>query len=193
MALAQISLTRDILASQYPGEGYEAGHYTYGTPEVLSFGEGRKVKIGNFCSIAGGVRIFLGGNHRWDWVTTYPFSAIDESAAGIHGHPYINGDVVIGNDVWLGLSCVIMSGVTIGDGACVAAGSVVTKDVAPYSIVGGNPAHIIRKRFTDVQIEKLLTIKWWDWSIEKIRNYYPTLLSRDIDRFIEASAQVNVA
>jgi len=193
MALDREDLTKYILERQYPGMGYEAGDYSYGCPEVMSWGEGAKVKIGSFCSLAGGTKVLLGGNHRSDWVTTYPFSVLDEPALGIQGHPYTNGDVLIGNDVWIGMSCVIMSGVTIGDGACVAACSVVTKDVPPYSIVGGNPARVIRKRFTDTQIQDLLLIKWWNWPLPTIQRYYKFLLSQDVDMFIETAQQFAVA
>ena len=145
----------------------------------------RLLKIGKFCSIANDVQIFLGGNHRIDWITTYPFSVLNSwpEAKDIKGHPCTKGDVIIGNDVWIGRKTLILSGVTIGDGAIVGARSVVTKDVAPYSIVAGNPAKLIRKRFDEKTIEKLLEIKWWDWNLEKIKKNLPLLLSNNIEQF----------
>jgi len=142
--------------------GYEVGEYTYGVPTVI-FPHG-KLKIGKFCSIAWNVTIFLGGNHRSDWIASYPFpTSFDRfpSARGIEDFLQTRGDVTIGNDVWIGINAIILSGVTIGDGAVIGAGSVVTGDVEPYAIVSGNPARLIRKRFSDEEIEKLLEIRWW--------------------------------
>lgn len=181
-----VKYTRDFLKDGIENRGYEVGDHSYGCPEVLTWGKGRKIFIGKYCSIASGVKIFLGGNHRPDWVTTYPFSAILDAwpeARGIKGHPHSNGDVRIGNDVWLGGYSTIMSGVTIGDGAVVAACAVVTKDVPPYAIVGGNPAKIIRYRFSDELVASLLAIKWWDWPERYIRNAIPDLLSGNIEAF----------
>ena len=139
------------------------GKFTYGTPNILNIWENSAhVKIGNFCSIASNVNIYTGGNHRTDWVTTYPFGHIHKSIFNKFngkGHPTTKGDVVIGNDVWIGSNVTIMSGITIGDGAVIANNSHVVKDIDPYSIVGGNPAKHIKYRFTPEQIEKLLEIK----------------------------------
>lgn len=168
--------------------GYEKGEYTYGAPRVV-FPDG-KLKIGKFCSIAWDVTIFLGGNHRIDWIATYPFpTSCDRfpNAKGIEGFLNTKGDVVIGNDVWIGSDVIILSGVTIGDGAVIGVGSVVTADVPPYSIVGGNPAKVIKKRFSDEAVEKLLEIKWWDWPQEKINENVRVLLSGDINKLIEIS------
>lgn len=163
----------------------EKGKGTYGSPHVMSWGEGTKVKIGKFCSIARGVTIFLGGDHRTDWVTTYPFSVTRPNIAGhITGHPRTKGDVIIGNDVWIGSNASILSGVTIGDGAVIGAHAVVAKNVPPYAIVVGNPAKIIRFRFDQETIDKLIAIAWWDWPDEKINGAVDLLLSTDIAGFI---------
>jgi acetyltransferase-like isoleucine patch superfamily enzyme len=138
------------------------------------------------------VKIYLGGNHRTDWVTTYPFGVVNKNifnkVDGV-GHPSTKGDVIIGNDVWIGDFVTIMSGVTIGDGAVIANNSHVVKDVEPYSIVGGNPAKFIRYRFTKEQIEKLLEIKWWYWDDEKINKFTPLMCNTNIDEFIKAALE----
>jgi len=121
-------------------------------------GEEEGLIIGKYCSIAANVTIMLGGNHRYDWITTYPFSVIWPAYSYIKGHPKSKGFVVIGNDVWIGRNAMIMSGVHIGDGAVVGAGSIITKDVPPYAIVAGNPAKVVRYRFNEDQIERLLRI-----------------------------------
>ncbi len=167
------------------------GKYTYGKPNILWGGGDAKLQVGNFCSTASNVNIYLGGNHRTDWVSTYPFGHIHQhifNAFNGVGHPATKGDVIIGNDVWIGSNVTIMSGVTIGDGAVIANNSHVVKDIDPYSIVGGNPAKLIRNRFSDVQIAKLLEIKWWGWGDEKINRYSPLLCNNDIDAFIHAAS-----
>jgi acetyltransferase-like isoleucine patch superfamily enzyme len=174
--------TRDALKSHILHYGFEIGKHTYGTPSVIMFGNDGVLKIGKYCSIAPEVKIFLGGNHRIDWVTTYPFSALEEwpEAHNIEGHPATKGDVVIGNDVWLGYESVIFSGVTIGDGAVVGAYSKVFSDVEPYTIVGGNPAKPIRKRFSDDEIKMLEEIQWWNWPEDKVRTNVHLLCSGQI-------------
>lgn len=161
--------------------GYEVGKYTYGAPRVV-FPTGR-LKIGSFCSIAWDVTIYLGGNHRTDWFALYPFGGPRwPEADGLHDVLRGKGDVTIGSDVWIGSNVIVMSGVTIGDGAVVATGSVVTADVPPFTIVGGNPARPIRKRFDDDVIEKLLELRWWDWPDEKIRANIHVLCGSDRER-----------
>jgi acetyltransferase-like isoleucine patch superfamily enzyme len=158
---------------------FSVGAHTYGDPEVLWWGEDARLDIGSFCSIAAGVSVFLGGNHRSDWVTTYPFTEFEDwpEVAGKKGHPASNGSVSIGSDVWIGNGAVIMSGVTIGHGAVVAARAVVTRDVAPYAIVGGNPARVIRHRFRPEVVEALLELEWWTWPEDRLRAALPDLLS----------------
>jgi acetyltransferase-like isoleucine patch superfamily enzyme len=163
------------------------GEYTYGIPQVVKYsGDTNKVIIGKFCSIAGEVNIFVGGNHRIDWVSTFPFRIrFDLPGKYQDGHPASRGDVIIGSDVWIGYGATILSGVTVGHGAVIAARSVVTHDVAPYSIIGGNPAKLIKSRFNKEQIASLLKIAWWDWSIEQILKFVPSINNSNIDDFIE--------
>jgi acetyltransferase-like isoleucine patch superfamily enzyme len=177
--------TRESLADQIAKKGWTVGEATYGTPGVREWGNDAKLHIGSYCSIAGGCRILLGGNHRSDWVTTYPFSVLHPEARHIKGHPATKGDVIIGHDVWIGENVTIVSGVTIGNGAVIAAGSVVGKNVPAYAIARGNPAEIARYRFTAPQIESLEKIAWWTWSPDKIKAHFALLLSGDIDAFIE--------
>ena len=160
------------------------GDYTYGNPIILDWGEGAKIKIGKFCSIAEKVTIFLGGEHRIDWITTYPFMVNDDwpTAKKIKGHPKTKGDVIIGNDVWIGYGVTILSGVTIGDGAVIGSMSLITKDIEPYSIVGGIPSHLIKKRFDEETIKKLLKIKWWNWSETKINQNIIIFCSPNIEK-----------
>ena len=166
------------------------GKHTYGVIYTRWENENAKLVVGNFCSIASGVNVYLGGNHRTDWVTTYPFGHIHKNIFpnfnGL-GHPSTKGDVIIGNDVWIGDEVRIMSGVKIGDGAVIANHSHVVKDVEPYSLVGGNPAKLIKYRFTSEQIEKLLEIKWWYWDDAKINNFTTLLCNDNIDEFIKAA------
>jgi acetyltransferase-like isoleucine patch superfamily enzyme len=165
------------------------GKYSYGTPKIHFKNKKSKLIIGNFCSIAKNVKIYLGGNHRIDWVTTYPFGHIEKEIFNNFdgkGHPSTKGDVNIGNDVWIGENVTIMSGITIGDGAVIANNSHVVKDVDPYCLVGGNPAKFIKKRFTEEQIKNLLKIKWWYWDDKKINRYLPLLCNNDIDKLIKS-------
>jgi acetyltransferase-like isoleucine patch superfamily enzyme len=191
-----VQYTKELLKDSIEKHGHEIGDFTYGLPAVLTWGEGRKVVIGKYCSIASGVEIFLGGNHRYDWVTTYPFTAICDSwpeAVGIPGHPQSNGDVRIGNDVWIGHRSTIMSGVSIGDGAVLAASSVVTADVPPYAIVGGNPARVIKYRFDRQTVNRLLAIRWWDRPEDRVRALMSYLVSGDIEAFLrKAERKVGV-
>ena len=126
--------------------------------------------------------------NRVDWVTTYPFGHIYQDVFDNYdgtGHPSSKGNVIIGNDVWVGRNVTIISGCKIGDGAVIACNSHVVKDVEPYSIVGGNPAKHIKYRFTKDQIESLLKIKWWYWEDKKINENLPLLCNSDIDKFIQ--------
>ena len=132
-----------------------------------------RLKIGKFCSIAYGTKfLFNGANHTLNSLSTYPFPVLADEwdlAEPITDAWDNKGDIVVGNDVWIGFEAVIMAGVTIGDGAIIGSRAVVTKDVEPYSIVGGIPAKLIRKRFSEEKILELLEMKWWNWSEEMIK------------------------
>lgn len=143
-----------------------------------------KLIIGKFCSIACGAKfIFNSANHTLKSLSTYPFSIFGEEwddTMNVCEAWDNKGDVVIGNDVWIGFEAVIMSGVCIGDGAIIGTRALVTKDVPPYAIVGGIPAKTIRKRFEDSVIEDLLKIQWWNWSTEKISEKLTAIRSGDV-------------
>ena len=146
---------------------------------------GDKLIIGKFCMIASDVIFIMNGaNHLTEAITTYPFSIFGEDwSKAMDGKSYpTKGDTIVGNDVWIGYGDTILPGVTIGDGSIIGTKSVVTKDVEPYSIVGGNPAKLIRKRFTEEHIKVLLELKWWDWSIEKITANVQLLTSNQISQ-----------
>ena len=135
---------------------------------------GDRLVIGKFCSIACGVKfLFNSANHTQSSLSTYPFPIFYEEWGLDRGHvtqAWDNkGDIVIGNDVWIGYEAVVLAGVTVGDGAIIGARALVTKDVPPYTIVGGVPARIIRRRFPEDTIAKLLKLQWWDWPAEKIK------------------------
>lgn len=140
--------------------------------------------IGSFCSIGSGAAFIMAGNqgHRNDWVSTFPFFYFSEDyvqAGAINGYAGA-GDTVIGNDVWIGSEAIIMPGVRVGDGAVIGTRALVTKEVEPYTIVGGNPAKPIRKRFGEAEIAMLLELSWWDWSEDELRSAMPLLCSGDI-------------
>ncbi|WP_237392010.1 CatB-related O-acetyltransferase [Paenibacillus dendrobii] len=158
-------------------------------PVVRSWGEDAMLRVGKFCSIADQVTVFLGGEHRVDWVTTYPFSALLPEFAHIEGHPKSKGDVIIGNDVWLAHGVTILSGVRIGDGAVVAAKAVVARDVPPYAIVAGNPGTIMKHRFEPEVIARLLDIQWWDWEPKYLEEAVPLLLSQNVPGLIHYAEQ----
>ena len=154
---------------------------------------GDKLIIGKFCSIACGAKfLFTSGNHQLKSLSTYSFPIFFEEwgldAKNICNAWENKGDTIIGNDVWIGYEAVIMSGVKIGDGAIIGTRAVVTKDVPPYTIVGGVPAKPIRKRFDDTTIESLETLRWWDWDEEKIRSNISAIQSGDITVLENAAA-----
>lgn len=147
-----------------------------------------KLHIGKFCQIAHGARIITSSaNHNMSGFSTYPFmnfmmtpETSREDIQAMFETPNRKGDTTIGNDVWVGMEAVIMPGVTIGDGAIISARAVVTKDVEPYTIVGGNPAKLLKQRFEQETIEQLLEIQWWNWPTEKIQENIQHITSADI-------------
>ena len=161
----------------------KVGKYTYGYEYLTSK---YLVSIGAFCSIASGQTI-VPNDHRLDWVTTSPIASLKEFSFTDQDcmHKYCSAEqrnIVVGNDVWIGANCIIFEGVTIGDGAVIAAGSIVRKDVPPYAVVGGIDK-IIKYRFANETIEKLLKIQWWKWEDSKIKENIKLL--QDADEFIE--------
>lgn len=165
------------------------GRFTYGDPAFKLWGSDERIEIGSFCSLAGGVTIFGGGEHNTQWVTTFPLRiALGDALAGKDGHPTSKGATRIGNDVWIGDGATILSGVTVGDGAVVGARALVSQDVPPYHIVAGNPARCVRRRFSNEQVAALLQIAWWNWEVDRIRASTALMCSDDIEAFI-ASCQ----
>lgn len=148
-----------------------------------------KLIIGSFCSIGSGVSFIMAGNqgHRYDWISSFPFYYMPEVEAFQNSKDGFQGtrDTVVGNDVWIGSEAMIMPGVQIGDGAVIGSRAVVTKDVEPYAIVGGNPAKIIKKRFHEEHIRLLLEMKWWEWDEAHLLEAMPILCSSDIDSLYE--------
>lgn len=171
-----------------PSSNMTIGKYSYGTPRLHWASDRATLIIGNFCSIAQNVSIYLGNGFGHDiaHVSTYPFGFIhhDKFPNIINHSRNTNGDVIIGNDVWIGDDVRIMSGVTVGDGAIIANNSHVVKNVEPYTLVGGNPARFIKQRFTNSQIDKLLQIKWWNWPDERINQITHLLCGPNINDFI---------
>jgi virginiamycin A acetyltransferase len=145
---------------------------------------GDRLIIGKFCALARGITFIMNGaNHKLDGFSTYPFQIFGngwENVTPQAGELPYKGDTVIGNDVWIGYEAVVMPGIQIGDGAIVAAKSVVVNDISPYTIVGGNPAKTIRQRFEDDVIQALLEVAWWNWDIEKITRNLEKIVAADI-------------
>jgi len=177
------TLTRKLLADDAAKFGWEIGDHSYGNPTVHE--KRGHLSIGKFVSIAEGVRIAL-GNHRMDMVSTYPFSTMPRlwpASYGFEDHDI--SFVRIGNDVWLGAGSMIMPGVTVHDGAVVAAGAVVTRDVPPYTVVAGIPAKVRRERFDSDIVRRLQRSRWWDWPDGRINEMMPLMMA-DVRIFLEA-------
>lgn len=175
---------REKLAPEVLDGRISVGENTYGVSNqtVFMVRANDRVTIGKYCSFAPGVRIFPSGEHNFRLASTFPFYALMMDR-GVDRDTYSKGEVVIGNDVWVGANVLILSGVTVGDGAVLAAGSVIVKDVEPYAIVSGVPAATLQYRFKPVVIEDLLRIRWWDWGEavirERVEDFY-----LDISEFI---------
>ena len=178
---------RHIIAGDY---SYYSGYYHgHSFDECVMYLDERdedfvdKLIIGKFCSIATGAKFMLGGTqgHNYQWIAAYPLDDFD--AGDKTKWPKAQkwkGDTVIGNDVWIGAESMIMPGIHIGDGAVIAARGVVTKNVGPYEIWGGNPARLIKKRFGEEDIQKLLQIKWWDWELDVLKRNLELLRTHDV-------------
>jgi len=162
----------------------EVGEHTYGLRRecFIAYHPDDRVRLGKYCSIGDGVR-FVFGEHRTDAVTTFPLRAVCFNDVP-HADALSKGNIVVGHDVWIGVGATILSGVKIGNGAVVAAGAVVTRDVPPYAVVGGVPGKVIRMRFSEAQITALEKIQWWNWSTEKVMANTECLYG-NIDAFIQ--------
>lgn len=170
-----------FLRNKYPR--YEIGEYTYGEPHIINYNDGGTLKIGKFCGIAYGVTFVIGGNHYYRQMCQYPLRFMMHDVR--MQDSFSKGDLIIENDVWIGVGALVLDGLTIGNGATIGAATVVAKSVEPYSIVIGNPARVIGKRFDDKTIEILQEIQWWNWSVEKIKKYTKAIVSTNIDELVE--------
>lgn len=149
---------------------------------------GDRLVIGRYCSIAADVRFIMnGGNHPTHWMTTFPFPIFGSGwEAAMPAHWPSKGDTTVGHDVWIGYGAVIMPGVTIGNGAIIAAATVVTRDVPPYAIVGGNPGAVLRYRFDEPTIGRLQQLEWWAWDAGKVSRNVQALCAADLDALDQA-------
>ncbi|WP_245422020.1 CatB-related O-acetyltransferase [Rhodoplanes serenus] len=168
--------TRRALARYVHKRGFEIGDYTYGVPAIRPWGSAR-LTVGRYTSIAAEVEIFLGGDHRMDAVSLYPFDGPDETGAA---------DVWIGSDVWIGFGATILPGVRIGHGAVVGARAVVSRDVPDYGIAVGNPARVVRHRFAPEIIAALLRTAWWDLDRAAVLSLKPLLTGTDVPALVAA-------
>lgn len=167
---------------------YTIGNASYGMPTVHSHHGGASLNIGSYCSIASNVQIFLGGQHRIDWVSSYPFPFFFQMDAAYKDKCLAadsKGNVIIGSDVWLCANCTILSGVSIGHGAVIANGAMVSRNVEPYAIMAGNPAKLIKWRFDEPTRKALLESAWWDWSEEEINKVMHKLCNDDLGDFLD--------
>ncbi len=160
------------------------GAYSYGKPKIIFDSSQYTVTIGKFCSIAKNVTFLLASNHQIDFISTFPFASFFPHLDHVVSNVTYKGNIIVGNDVWIGYGATILPGISIGNGAIIGAMSVVTKDVSDYAIVAGNPAREIRKRFDDTTIKKFLKQKWWNYDIAYIQKNIRYFTSRDTKKFL---------
>jgi acetyltransferase-like isoleucine patch superfamily enzyme/SAM-dependent methyltransferase len=175
-------------------KGVTIGRHSYGYDEKTFriFMEGARIEIGAFCSIAVEARILAGSEHITTRATTFPLNALlFDPAEGNSLDAIDRGTTTIGNDVWIGLGAVVLSGLAIGDGAVIGAGAVVSKSVPPYAVVAGNPARIVRYRFDDDTRRRLLALRWWEWTDEEITALKQSFMA-DVDSFLQEAERVHV-
>jgi acetyltransferase-like isoleucine patch superfamily enzyme len=168
-----------------PLPGVEVGRHTYGLTKSSFWGPRKRspIRIGSFCSIGPGVLFIGAAEHRVDTATTYPLRIVDGKIRN-GAEAFSKGPITVGHDVWFGARCIVLSGVTIGNGAVIGAGSIVTRDIPPYAIAVGNPARVIRYRFSPEIIERLQSSQWWNWSDDLIRERIELLTTVDAESFV---------
>jgi len=182
----QVSNPNIIVGRYSYYSGYYHGHRFEDCARFLLPDEGAdRLVVGSFCSIGSGAAFIMAGNqgHRHDWISTFPFfwmSEVPAFAGALNGYQP-SGDTIIGNDVWIGSEAIVMPGIKVGDGAIIGTRALVTRDVEPYTIVGGNPAKPIRKRFDEARIAKLLEMRWWNWSDDELRLAMPIMTSGNVE------------
>ncbi len=169
------------------------GKYTYNItefiPEIYFEDADHQCTIGKFCSIGARLKIYCGGDHRMDWISTYPFQIVIDNQK-MEGHPASKGGVVIGNDVWIGNDVSIMSGSVIGDGCCIGAESVLRGKFAPYTVIAGNPAKSYKSRFSIGTVQKLQKLAWWEWELDDVRKILPELQSSNWHLLFQKAKQM---
>jgi acetyltransferase-like isoleucine patch superfamily enzyme len=160
------------------------GRHTYGRPRVHSYrGHPGIVEIGSYCALADEIDIFVGGDHQF-WVTTFPIGDLRDRQDLMKGYNQRKLEVHIGSDVWIGYGATILGGITIGDGAVIGARAVVASSVPAYAIVVGNPARVLRYRFSPAIIAELLKIRWWEWPEDRLAQAIPFLASSNVNEFV---------
>jgi acetyltransferase-like isoleucine patch superfamily enzyme len=175
--------------------GVEIGRHTYGYGEstFAVYAEGARIVVGSFCSIHSEARVLGGGEHVLTRASTFPLNALlFDRAKRMAPDAVDTGPTVIGNDVFVGVGAIVLGGVTVGDGAVIGAGAVVSKPVPPYAVVAGNPAQVARYRFESEIRERLLALRWWDWSDDQIRAMKKWFMS-DIESFLDEAERVHGA
>jgi virginiamycin A acetyltransferase len=192
----QVALLKPLVQSPLT----EVGEYTYyADPDdptcfernnvLYHYGPDRLI-IGKYCGLARGVRFIMGAANHQMGLSTFPFPMLGADwleHMGLFAARPPRGDTVVGNDVWLGYHAIVMPGARIGHGAIVAANAVVSSDIPPYCVAAGNPAQVVRQRFSDADIERLLDIAWWDWPVELVTKHIGTIMGSDLDALYDAA------